>query len=245
MNQCYHFGINGETIGPLGQQAIGDRITEGTITPATLAWCASMDDWKPVGEIAELTEAFGEALAREASPPPLPGASRSAASDPPPLPRNNGASAAGSSKQDTSGDELDPSYQVPQDLNGVGAAAYHVVFWLFRPWRGRPSLVRRFVRENPKRALPVAAGTLLGLFVLFCFAVAPLVKAPEAASPGTPPQQAPAMVGGGRNIYQPIIDAQRDNARTIDDVYRYNRDSFDQQCETYRRANYDWYTDND
>jgi hypothetical protein len=246
MSQTYYFGINEERVGPLSEAAIRDRIADGAITRTTLAWCESMDDWRPVAEITELMRTVGDLLAEPASPPPLPARSSAPASSAPPLSQAARPEAPATAGADSAGNDLDPSYQVPEGLGSLGAAAYHVVFWLFRPWRGRPSLVRKFVRENPKRAVPVAAVTLAGLLLLFCVALAPIMGAMDEGTPWGQQQQVPATSGGGgRNPYQPMIQAQHDISDMIDDSYRYQRDSFDQQCETYRRANYDWYNDND
>jgi len=81
------------------------------------------------------------------------------------------------------------------------------------------------------------------LMFLFCLALASVFEAPDAPSRPQGPSGPAGPAVGGADVYRPMINAQRETDRIIDDVYRYNRDSFDQQSETYRRGNYDWYSD--
>jgi len=244
MDHPYYFGIDGERIGPLDESAIEAQVAAGTITRATLAWCRSMDQWKPVAEIPELTERLGPLLGAGSEPPPLPTATASPDdAGPPPLPPADAPAPQGTGATSPAEDSLDPSYRVPEGLDGVGSLAYHVVFWLFRPWRGRPSRVRRYVRQDPRRAKPIALASVLGLMFLFCLALASVFEAPDAPSRPQGPSGPAGPAVGGADVYRPMINAQRETDRIIDDVYRYNRDSFDQQSETYRRGNYDWYSD--
>lgn len=239
MLQTYYFGINGESIGPLDELAIRARVQQGRITRQTLAWCKAMDRWRPLSEIPELFAALEGLLTEADGPPPLPTAATSQ-DVPPPLPTPPSAT---SHAEKPSGDPMEPTYQIPQGLGSLEAMAYHLVFWLYRPWRNRPSHVREFVRQDPKRAVPVAAGTLVVLFFVFCLAVCPIAQTmdnPPAVPGGQQAMPAPAF-GGGPNVYRPMIEAQRYNQNVIDDVYRYSRDSFDRQTETYKQGTYDWY----
>src|SRR5690242_13592383 len=70
MSHLFHFGIQGQRIGPLDPEATKQRIEQGEITRLTLAWRDGMTDWLPVSAIAELMEAFGDLLAAHAVPPP-------------------------------------------------------------------------------------------------------------------------------------------------------------------------------
>lgn len=230
MNERYYFGVNGQSIGPLDEHAIRGHIEKGDITRQTLVWRKDMDNWRPLAEISELMAAFGDLLA---TPPPLPTQADSPAT-PPPLPGSSGPKAAG--KQDPT----DPKYEVPAGLSGLNAAAYRFVFWLYRPWRNRPSRVREYVRENPDRAVPVAGISIVGLFFLFVFAISPMLEIEEPAPPVSQQMPQPSW-SVGTNPYQPMLDAQRYSQSVIEDVYRDSRDSFDRQSETYRRGTYDWY----
>jgi hypothetical protein len=84
----FFFGINNETVGPLDEEAIRRRVSEGAITVHTLAWKQGQEGWMPVAEIPELMTAFGDVLSAT-TPPPLPGGA------PPPLPSAGAASRAG------------------------------------------------------------------------------------------------------------------------------------------------------
>jgi len=236
MNQTYYFGIHGESVGPLDEPTIRSRIQEGAITKQTLAWCRSMDNWRPIEEIPELIETLGTLLAAAEGPPPLPTAAVSSTT-PPPLP-NNGAKAAGPAMEDP----MDPNYRVPPGLSSCGAAAYHLVFWLYRPWRKKPSRVREFVRQDPSRAVPVAALSLVALFLTFCVAVYPISENLENPSPaGGQSQMPPGMVAGGGGIpYQALKDAQGYKQNVIDEVHHNNRESFNRRYKTYQDATYDW-----
>ncbi len=240
MQQTYYFGIHGESVGPLDELAIRAHVQEGKITRQTLAWCKAMDRWRPLSEIPELIAALEGVLIEVDGPPPLPTTAPSQ-NVPPPLPTEANATI---SAEKPSVDPMNPDYQIPQGLGALEAMAYQLVFWLYRPWRNRPSHVREFVRQDPKRAVPVAAVTLVVLFFLFCLAVYPIAQTmdnPPAVTGGQQQSMPVSAFGGDANIYQPMIEAQRYKQNIIDDVYRYNRDSFDRQVETYKQGTYDWY----
>ncbi|MCU0790647.1 MAG: DUF4339 domain-containing protein [Nitratireductor sp.] len=69
----FHFSIDGKPVGPLDEQAIRQRIAGREITRETLAWRDGMAGWQPVGAIPELIQAYGDLLASQVRPPPLPG----------------------------------------------------------------------------------------------------------------------------------------------------------------------------
>ena len=62
----WFLGINGQQAGPFDMQTLGGQITSGQCTRDTLAWTQGMAEWKPAGEVQELSGLFG------AAPPPLP-----------------------------------------------------------------------------------------------------------------------------------------------------------------------------
>ncbi|MFW6171695.1 MAG: hypothetical protein ACODAD_14500, partial [Planctomycetota bacterium] len=117
-----------------------------------------------------------------------------------------------------------------------------------RPWRGRPSRVRAYIDEDPRRTVPVALALAVSLFLLLVLALSPFVSEDQGvpslgpAGPGESPRAMPPGAGSMEQ-WRIMRDAQRDTDRTLDDAYRYQRDSFDQQSETYRRGTYDWYGD--
>ncbi|HPT17726.1 MAG TPA: DUF4339 domain-containing protein [Kiritimatiellia bacterium] len=124
--------------------------------------------------------------------------------------------------------------------------ARRFVYWCFRPRNGRPSKVRAYVDAKPGRAVPVAIAIVAALVVSFALFFNSFQQATGPANGGGGSGGA-AMAGGGGNTMENWAiarDAQRYNQNVIDDVYRNNRDSFDRQSETYRRANYDWYNNN-
>ena len=126
--------------------------------------------------------------------------------------------------------------------------ARRFVYWCFRPRNGRPSKVRAYIDEKPGRAVPVAIAILAALCLSFALFLNSFKQATGPANGGGS-AQAPGGGGGqpgGNTMENWYIarDAQRYNQNVIDDVYRNNRDSFDRQSETYRRANYDWYNSN-
>jgi len=232
MDSSYYFGINNQQVGPLEEKDIRQRISEGTITRKTMAWCQGMSDWRPVQEIPELSKTFGELLAQQVRPPPFPGGAKPAGSTvPPPFPKSQSAGT-----------------DVPEGLDSLNAAAYRFIAWGFRPWRGKNNIIHDYVQKDPKRALPVAA-TTIGVFIILFFGMFNINASNQQASQSGQQQgmqqQGMAPPAGWQAQYQAIRDAQTFSQGVSDDVYKYRRDSQDRMDETYKRANYDWYRDND
>lgn len=231
MNEKYFFSISNKQTGPLDEEAIRKNIIDGKITPATLAWRQGMAEWQPVQENAQLMNAFGSQFSAT-QPPPLP---TGPAATPPPLPAS-GQSTGFSASPTAPGSRNDQ--------------AYRFICFVYRPWRGKFSPVRQFVDKDPQsRALPVAVGTIALFIVIGILWASSLSKAPQTAS-----QQPPEQMGGAASVVPnadwraqqaAMMDAQRYGQQLSDDSYQYRRDTQDRMDETYRRANYDWYRDND
>ena len=221
---AWRFVIHNQASEPYDEAAIRNLIELKLVSAGTLAWQEGQANWKPAGEIPELAGLFSAAApaGAPASMPPIPGVPPSAGVPPPP-----GAAAGGWEDR-----------------------ARRFVYWCFRPRNGRPSKVRAFIDEKPGRAIPVAAAILAALALSFAmfmnsFKPAAAQAGGGAQASGNGAGGAP-VAGSGNTMENWYIarDAQRYNQNVIDDVYRNNRDSFDRQSETYRRANYDWYNNN-
>ena len=225
---AWRFVIHNQASEPYDEAAIRNLIDLKLVSAGTLAWREGLANWTPAGQIPELAALLpAAAAAAPAGIPPIPAA---AAAVPPPPPAG-----------------------VPPPPPGATAGiwedrARRFVYWCFRPRNGRPSKVRAFIDEKPGRAIPVAAAVLAALLLSFCLFVNSFSRAPsQAGGGGGNGGGAPVAGGGGGNTMENWYiarDAQRYNQNVIDDVYRNNRDSFDRQSETYRRANYDWYNGN-
>ncbi len=66
----WHIAENGQTKGPFNRAMLGQMVTAGGFSRATLVWSPGQDGWKPAGEIATLAQLFTIAP----PPPPPPGA---------------------------------------------------------------------------------------------------------------------------------------------------------------------------
>jgi hypothetical protein len=243
----YRFVINREASQPYDESDIRKLVELKLVSSDTLAWCEGMTAWQPAGQIPSLAALLPTAAAKTPGsvPPPIPG-------EPPQAPAvTSGIGAAppppGTSPAATPG--------IPPPLPGAAAQAqglqhYALQFinFFFRPWNGRPSKVRAYVAADPRRAVPVAAGVLVVLFILFCWAISPFMPEENgrgSAASGQPSGTMPPPPGVTMEQWRIMRDAQRQTDNTIEDVYRNNRDSFDRQSETYRRGTYDWYSGKD
>ncbi|HOY08689.1 MAG TPA: DUF4339 domain-containing protein [Candidatus Omnitrophota bacterium] len=249
LKKRYFFGIDHQEVGPLKEDVIKENIMDGKITEETLAWCQGMKEWLPLCDVLELQEAFGSLLEECMKPPPLPKAAPQKPV-PPPLPKRACCAEPASREQEPPPPKSDaPAGDEPEGLCPLDAAAYRFVMWGFRPWRGKPSFVQDYVRKNPRRAVWVAGLSILSLVLMFGLTFMVITTAVEDGNmpvqqQAYPQQSEPAQGGGDwRQRYQIWQDQQRDTQRILDDSYRYRRDSQDRRDETYRRANYDWYTD--
>ncbi|HEX5660756.1 MAG TPA: GYF domain-containing protein, partial [Polyangiales bacterium] len=50
----WHVAIQDVPVGPMTRDELGRKIDAGAVTPESLCWREGMDDWRPVGELAEL-----------------------------------------------------------------------------------------------------------------------------------------------------------------------------------------------
>ena len=224
---AWRFVIHNQASEPYDEAAIRNLIELKLINAGTLAWQEGQANWKPSGEIPELAGLFPSAApaAAPAGVPPIPGTPPPAGVPPPPAP---GAAAVSWEER-----------------------ARRFVYWSFRPRNGRPSKVRAYIDEKPGRAIPVAVAIIVALALSFALFLNSFKQATGQANGGGGGggggSGAPVAGGGSGNTMENWYiarDAQRYNQNVIDDVYRNNRDSFDRQSETYRRANYDWYNNN-
>jgi hypothetical protein len=239
MKEKYFFGINYEKVGPLDEESIRQRIAEGVITSNTLAWCKGMGDWKPIHEISELMEAFNQLHETNIEPPPFPGGEEKTQEPKiPPLPETDTATSADASKQ--------TEENAAKGLGSLNEAAYRFVLWTFRSWGKRPSPIRSYVLKDPKRAVPVAAGTILLLVLIIGMWIASMGGGNEAIMQQAGQQQSAQQQSGTpppgwQDQYRTWKDQQQANQKIIDDTYKYRRDSQDRMDESYRRGTYDWY----
>ena len=217
---AWRFVIHNQASEPYDEAAIRNLIELKLVNAGTMAWREGLANWTPAGDISELAGLFSPAApsAAPAGIPPIPGV------PPPPAP---GAATVSWEER-----------------------ARRFVYWSFRPRNGRPSKVRAYIDEKPGRAVPVALAILAALFLSFALFLNSFKPATGQANGGggNDASSAPVAGGGSGNTMENWYiarDAQRYNQNVIDDVYRNNRDSFDRQSETYRRANYDWYNNND
>ena len=221
---AWRFVIHNQASEPYDEAAIRNLIELKLVNAGTLAWREGLANWTPAGDISELAGLFSPAApsAAPAGIPPIPGTPPPAGVPPPPAP---GAATVSWEER-----------------------ARRFVYWSFRPRNGRPSKVRAYIDEKPGRAIPVALAILAALFLSFALFLNSFKQATGPANGGGGGGSGAPVAGGGsgntmENWYI-ARDAQRYNQNVIDDVYRNNRDSFDRQSETYRRANYDWYNNN-
>jgi hypothetical protein len=224
----WRFVIHNQASEPYDEAAIRNLIDLKLVNAGTLAWREGLANWTPAGQIPELAALLPTPeAAAPAGIPPIPAAAAAAAPPPP----------AGV-----------PPPPPPGAASGIwDERARRFVYWCFRPWNGRPSKVRAYIDEKPGRAIPVALAVVVGLFALFAIAVNPIAGGgTNAAGGGGASAPGAGAQPGGNTMENWYIarDAQRYNQNVIDDVSRNNRDSFDRQSETYRRANYDWYNNN-
>ena len=224
---AWRFVIHNQASEPYDEAAIRNLIELKLVNAGTLAWQEGQANWKPAGEIPELAGLFPSAApaAAPAGVPPIPGTPPPAGVPPPPAP---GAAAVSWEER-----------------------VRRFVYWSFRPRNGRPSKVRAYIDEKPGRAIPVAVAIIVALALSFALFLNSFKQATGQANGGGggggSGSGAPVAGGGSGNTMENWYiarDAQRYNQNVIDDVYRNNRDSFDRQSETYRRANYDWYNNN-
>ena len=47
----WHLAINGETVGPMGEDEVRQRFSAGEIDKDTAVWQEGFDDWLPLGEV--------------------------------------------------------------------------------------------------------------------------------------------------------------------------------------------------
>ena len=237
MSVAYFFSIRGQQAGPFDDAAIRAHIAAGDIDRRTLTWHTGMASWQPAQQIAEFLDRYGDALPSESQPPPLPGDGQADTAAPPPLPDSKPA--AGAPGPETAAPDT------PKD--GLTDMAYRFVMWGYRSRRGGKSPVCDYVRADPKRAVPVAALTLLAmaLIVALGFSWVPGALDDNQGAQTVPTVQQGYPPAGGMENYRIWKDTHDYNQRILDDTYKSNSDAFNRTQETYRRGTYDWYNDKD
>lgn len=208
MEKKYYFSIDDRQVGPMSAEEIKEKINQGSINAATLAWCEGMSDWEKVSDIEGLK---GMVVSSSATPPPLP-------------------------KKAAVG--------APEGLSSFEAVAYKFVLTAFPQWGKRPVKVREYVLKNPKKAVPVAVGTLAAIVVCIALMMS-VVSSPEPQVAQGAGQQFPAgqPPAGWQAQHRAWQDAQRYTQDVIDDAYKYNRDAQDRMDEVYRKGTYDFMSD--
>jgi predicted Zn finger-like uncharacterized protein len=69
---AWHVGINDVPVGPMRREEIARKLASGSVTLDSLAWREGLDDWLPIGRIAELAVLAAPPGAPAAlSPPPV------------------------------------------------------------------------------------------------------------------------------------------------------------------------------
>ena len=54
----YYVAVGGQQTGPFDLQTLRTMAENGTLTPATLVWCAGMKEWAEARMISDLSELF-------------------------------------------------------------------------------------------------------------------------------------------------------------------------------------------
>ncbi|MGF1469735.1 MAG: GYF domain-containing protein [Sandaracinaceae bacterium] len=62
----WHVAINDVPVGPMRREEVERKVASGAVTAASLVWREGFDDWRPLGEVAELAPL----LRRQRPPPP-------------------------------------------------------------------------------------------------------------------------------------------------------------------------------
>ncbi len=65
----FHVAAAGEAAGPFAVSELKARVSNGTLTPATLVWSPDMTQWTPASDVAALSNLFTDNVV---TPPPLP-----------------------------------------------------------------------------------------------------------------------------------------------------------------------------
>ena len=68
VEHVWHIAIDGQVSGPYSKAAMGRKVTDGTLTRASMVWTQGQDGWKPAEDVTELAQLF------TVMPPPPPGA---------------------------------------------------------------------------------------------------------------------------------------------------------------------------
>ncbi len=66
----WHLTVNGQTLGPYGENDLANMAAKGEFTPDSLVWTAGQDGWKKAGEVQGLTKIFGQTPPPPPPPPP-------------------------------------------------------------------------------------------------------------------------------------------------------------------------------
>lgn len=67
----WHYAINGQSTGPVSRKAIAQLIENGELGPNNKVWHSGLENWTPVGQVAELARFLQSRKAREKNNPHL------------------------------------------------------------------------------------------------------------------------------------------------------------------------------
>lgn len=68
VEHVWHIAIDGQVGGPYSKAAMGRKVTDGTLTRASMVWTQGQDGWMTAEDVTELAQLF------TVMPPPPPGA---------------------------------------------------------------------------------------------------------------------------------------------------------------------------
>jgi membrane protease subunit (stomatin/prohibitin family) len=66
VEHVWHIAVNGQTTGPFSKAAMGRKVTDGSLTRASMVWTQGQDGWKAAEDVTELAQLF------TVMPPPAP-----------------------------------------------------------------------------------------------------------------------------------------------------------------------------
>lgn len=67
----FHANINGQQFGPLDMATLQTMVNDGRIKNDTLVWKQGMSEWKPAGQVAEISSIFAQVPPPVVAPPPV------------------------------------------------------------------------------------------------------------------------------------------------------------------------------
>lgn len=232
MKTGYFFAIDDQSVGPLDEGTIKQRISSHAITRETLAWCEGMDDWRPVRAIPELLQTFGPEEASVARPPPLPGVAGRAGHPPPPPQARSRNDSEAPSEAPVATEVRRQGYQTAEKTTTERGTSYR---WLMQILPKRSPL-RPYLERNPGMAPPILVMALVGLMLILAFLAD--TQTEEAGYAKPPTQQLGAPVGNWQEQHRAWRDAQSYTQGIYDDTNRRRLEAEDRMDDLRRRATF-------